>query len=151
VALQFVYVRSALPVYGTLWLLLIAYFTRYMPYGMRFSASSMQQLGGELEEAARVSGASFAQTFRRVTLPLLLPGLIAGWLFVVIVSIRDLSTAIVLYSPGTEVLSVRIFSLYEGGQLTQLAALGVTMTLILTVLALVAWRLSRRLGRLRPG
>jgi iron(III) transport system permease protein len=146
VSLLFVYLRSPLPVYGTLWLLLIAYFTRYMPYGLRFSSSTMQQLGGELEEAARTSGAAWGQTFRRITLPLLLPGLVAGWLFVVIVASRDLSTAIVLYSPGTEVLSVRIFSLYEGGRLTELAALGVVMTAVLTVLAALAWHLGRRFG-----
>jgi iron(III) transport system permease protein len=74
---------------------------------------------------------------------------VAGWLFVVIVATRDLSRAIVLYSPGTEVLSVRIFSLYEGGRLTQLAALGVVMTAVLTVLAALAWHVGRRFG-VRP-
>ena len=59
-----------------------------------------------------------------MTLPLLLPGLVAGWIYVVIVSMRELSGSILLYSPCSEVLPVRIFALYEGGQFTELAALG---------------------------
>jgi iron(III) transport system permease protein len=145
-ALLFVYVRFPLPVYGTLWLIFIAYFTRFMPYGMRYAASAMQQLGGELEEAARTSGAGWGQTFRRITLPLLFPGLLAGWLFIVILAIRELSAAIVVYSPGNEVLPVEIFDLYEDGLLTQLAALGVVLTLALLGLAAIAWRLGRRVG-----
>jgi iron(III) transport system permease protein len=146
VALLFVYLRSPLPVYGTLWILFIAYFTRFMPYGMRYAAAAMHQLSGELEEAARMSGASFAQTFRRVTLPLLLPALAAGWLYVLIVAMRELSTSILLYSPGSEVLPVRIFTLYEGGQFTKLAALGVVMVLAMTALAAIAYRLGARVG-----
>jgi iron(III) transport system permease protein len=146
VALLSVYVRSPLPVYGTLWLLLIAYFTRFMPYGMRYASSAMQQLGTELEEAARTSGARWTQTFRRVTLPLLLPGLVAGWLFVVIVTMRELSAAILLYPTGEAVLPVRIFELYDDGKLTELAALGVVMTVVLTLLAALAWSLAGRFG-----
>jgi iron(III) transport system permease protein len=146
VALLFVYLRSPLPIYGTLWILFLAYFTRFMPYGMRYAVSAMHQLGAELEEAARTSGASFLQTFRRITLPLLLPGLLAGWLYVVIVAMRELSSSILLYSPGTEVLSVRIFVLYEDGRFTELAALGMAMVLVLAVLAALAYRVGTRVG-----
>lgn len=146
VALLFVYVRSPLPVYGTLWILFLAYLTRALPYGMRYATSALHRIGPEVEESARTSGATWAQSFRRVTLPLMLPGLTAGWLYVVILTMRDLSGSILLYSPGTEVLPVRIFVLYEGGQLTELAALGVVLTLFITGLAAVAWRVGARFG-----
>lgn len=146
VALMFVYLRFPLPLYGTLWILFLAYFTRFMPYGMRYAVSAMHQIGLEQEEAARMSGASWSQAFRRVTLPLLLPGLLAGWLYVVIVAMRELASSIVLYSPGSEVLAVRIFVLYEGGQLPELAALGVVMVVVLACLAALAQRLGARAG-----
>ena len=145
-ALLVFYLRVPLPVYGTLWILLIAYFTRFMPYGLRFASAVLSRLGEEMEEAARTSGATWVQSFRRVTLPLLAPGLIAGWIYVVIVSMRELSASILLTSPGTEVLPVRIFALYDGGDLGQLAALGMLMTLVLAGLSVVAWRLAARVG-----
>jgi iron(III) transport system permease protein len=145
-ALLVFYLRVPLPIYGTLWILLIAYCTRFMPYGLRFASAVLSQLGEEVEEAARTSGASWAQTFRRVTLPLLAPGLVAGWIYVVIASMRELSASILLTSPGTEVLPVRIFALYEGGDLPELAALGVVLTVVLAGLSVAAWRLGTRVG-----
>jgi iron(III) transport system permease protein len=145
-ALLVFYLRVPLPVYGTLWILFIAYFTRFMPYGLRFASAVQSRLGVEVEEAARTSGAGWVQTFRRVTLPLLAPGLIAGWIYVVIASMRELAASILLTSPGTEVLPVRIFVLYEGGEFAELAALGMVMTIVLGVLSVVAWRLAARMG-----
>lgn len=146
VALLFVYLRVGLPIYGTLWILFIAYFTRYMPYGMRYSSTSMYQIGRELEESAQTSGASWFQSFRRVILPLLAPGLIAGWIYIVIVSVRELSSSILLYSPGKEVLSIVIWEQYQNGQFTQLAALGMMMVGALVVLVSIAYKLGARIG-----
>jgi iron(III) transport system permease protein len=146
VALLIVYVRVPLPIYGTIWILFLAYFTRFMPYGLRYAASAVHQVGAELEESARTSGARWGQTLRRVTLPLLLPGLLAGWLYVAIVSLRELSSSILLYSPGTDVLAVRIFQLYETGSFGELSALGVVMVLVLAVLAAAAYRVGARLA-----
>ncbi len=95
-----------------------------MPYGMRYSSTSMFQIGRELEESAQTSGAGWFQTFRRVLLPLLVPGLVAGWIYIVVVSVRELSSTIILYSPGKEVLSIVIWEQYQNGELPQLAALG---------------------------
>lgn len=145
-ALSFVYLRSPIPIYGTLIILLIAYCTRYMPYGMRYAVTSMQQISAELEESAQVSGASWWQTFRRVLLPLLSPGLVAGWIYILVVSFRELSSSILLYSPGNEVLSILIFEQYENGQFTVLSALGVVMVLTLVVLVTVAYKLGAKVG-----
>lgn len=145
-ALLVVYLRVPLPIYGTLWILFIAYVTRYLPYGMRYVSVSMTQISRELEESAQVSGASWWQSFRRIVLPLAAPGLLAGWLFIVTVSLRELSSSLLLYSPGNEVVSVRIWQLYQSGQLPELAALGVLMVVVLTALTAIAFQLWRRVG-----
>ena len=150
VALLFVYLRVnrdlGIGVYGSLWILFIAYFTRYMPYGMRYTSTSMYQIGRELEESAQTSGASWFQSFRRIVLPLLAPGLVAGWIYIVIVSVRELSSSILLYTPGRQVLSIVIWEQYQNGQFTQLAALGMMMVGGLVLLVTVAYRLGARIG-----
>jgi iron(III) transport system permease protein len=146
VALLFVYLRFPLPIYGSLWILFIAYITRYMPYGMRYATTSMYQISGELEESAQTSGASWWQTFRRVNLPLLMPGLVAGWIYIVLVSFRELSSSILLYSPGNEVLSILIWERWENGQYTQLAALGMVMITTMVLLVVIASRLGAKIG-----
>jgi iron(III) transport system permease protein len=145
-ALAFVYLRSPLPIYGTLWILLISYSTRYLPYGMRYASSAMTQLSAELEESAQVCGASWWQTFRRVLLPLTSGGIVAGWIYILVVSFRELSSSILLYSPGKEVLSVLIWEQFENGKFTLLAAIGVLMVAILVVLVLVAYRIGAGVG-----
>src|ERR671936_2369259 len=103
VALLFVYLRVNrdyhIGIYGSLWILFIAYLTRYMPYGMRYSSTSMFQIGRELEESAQMSGAGWLQSFRRIVLPLLVPGLVAGWIYIFVVSFRELGSSVLLYSP----------------------------------------------------
>ncbi len=146
VAMLFVYLRLPIAVYGTLWILFFAYLTRYMPYGMRYASTSMFQIGRELEESAQTSGAGWLQTFRRVLLPLLVPGMVAGWIYIVIVSVRELSSTIILYSPGKEVLSIVIWEQYQNGELPQLAALGMMMVGALVVLVGVAYKLGAKIG-----
>lgn len=145
-ALSFVYLRTSLPIYGTLWILLISYSTRFLPYGMRYSGAAMAQMSNELEECATVSGASWWQTFRRVLLPLASSGILAGWVYVLVVSFRELSSAILLYSPGREVLSILIWEQFENGQLTTLAAVSVLMVGILVLLVFIAYRLGAGVG-----
>jgi iron(III) transport system permease protein len=145
-ALSFVYLRTPLPIYGTLLILLISYCTRYLPYGMRYSSSAMAQMSPELEESAAVNGASWFQTFRRVLLPLMSGGILAGWVYILVVSFRELSSTILLYSPGKEVLSVLIWEQFENGQFTTLAALGVCMVVLLFLLVSIAYRFGARFG-----
>ncbi len=140
------YLNVDIGVYGTMWIMLIAYVTRFMPYGLRYNTSSMLQIHKELEESAAMSGASWATTFRRVILPLLKPGLLAGWIYVTIVSIRELSTSILLYSPDTQVISITIWELWENGQYVELSALGVMFITALFFLVLIAQWLGRRYG-----
>jgi len=111
----------------------------------------MLALHKELEESAIMSGASWGMTFWRVVLPLLKPGLIAGWIYVVIVSIRELSSSILLYSPGSEVLSIMIWEYWQNGQYVELSALGVMLIAALLCLVLIERFATRRFGIASPG
>ena len=145
-ALILLYVAFPLPIYGTIWMLLIAYVTRFIPYGMRSASGSILQIHSELEEAAAASGASWWETFRRVTLPLLRPGFAAGWIYICIVSFREFSTSVLLVTGESRVLSILLFTMFEQGQVTVVAAIGILM--ILTLLAIVAifYKISGRVG-----
>ncbi len=140
------YLHFDIGVYGTLWIMFIAYVTRFLPYGMSYNTTSMLQIHRELEESAAMSGASWARTFVRIILPLLKPGLLAGWIYVLIVSIRELSSSILLYSPGTEVVSIVIWELWQNGQYVELSALGVMFIIALFLLVMLAQFAGRRFG-----
>ncbi|MQB02516.1 MAG: ABC transporter permease subunit, partial [Actinobacteria bacterium] len=145
-ALMFVYLRSPVPIYGTLWVLFIAYLTRYMPFGMQYAHGSMRQISDEMEEAAESAGASWWQMFRKVTLPLIMPGFLSGWVFIFLVSFRELGASILLYSSGNEVLSIVIWQLWENGGQGGLAALGVLMIAVMVTMVVVVHRLGARVG-----
>jgi iron(III) transport system permease protein len=148
VGILYWYLAAPLPVhlYGTLTILVVAFVTITLPYGMRYLAPGMAQIKDELEEAATASGASWLQSFRRVFIPLLMPSLLAAFLYTMIVAFREISAAIFLYSSGTEVVSVQIYDLYSNGSYPVVAALGVVMVLFLSVLAGAVRLLSRRVG-----
>ena len=146
VSIMIFYLTFDIGIYGTFWIILLAYITRFMPYGMRYTTTSMIQIHKDLEESAGMSGASWLTVFRRIILPLLKPGLIAGWIYVMIVSIRELSTSILLYSPGNEVISISIWELWENGQYVELSALSVLFILILLVLVGLAQAAGKRFG-----
>lgn len=135
-----------LPIYGTLWILVIVYLIRYMPYGMRANSGAMLQLHRELEEAGGAAGASWATVFRRITLPLLRPAIVAAWLYVFIVSVRELGASVLLTNQSTIVLSVTIFELYENGQFGSVAALSVMLIVALVVVVATVERITGRFG-----
>jgi iron(III) transport system permease protein len=145
-AIMVCYLNLPAGIYGTIWILFIAYITRFLPYGMRYNLTSMLQIHKELEESAAMSGASWSFTFRRIIVPLLKPGLIAGWIYIVIVSVRELSSSILLYSPGTEVVSIMIWELWQNGQYVELSALGVMLISVLFCFVMVAQFIGKRFG-----
>jgi hypothetical protein len=98
------YLMLPIPIYNTIWILLVAYVTLYLPYGMRFASSGITQIHRELEEVAAVSGAGLGQIFARIMLPLLAPVLLAGWIYVFVLAVRELGASIFLVGPGTHVL-----------------------------------------------
>jgi iron(III) transport system permease protein len=127
VALMWVYIFLPLPIYGTIWILLIAYVTSRIAFGTRVMNAAMTQLHKELEEASYASGGSWFGTFRKITLPLLLPALVNGWIFSAIVVAKAMGSVIMLYSHDSIVLSVLVWELWSNGDVAATAALGVLL------------------------
>jgi iron(III) transport system permease protein len=143
IGLLWTYVYMPLPIYGTLWILLIGYITRFLPYGLRAMTSTVVQIHNDLQEASMVCGAGFIATFRRVLLPLLRPGFIAGWIILATIYLREFSTSIFLYSPGSEPLGPLLYHFYIDGNLGPMCSLAVIVSFICIMLILVARRLGR--------
>jgi iron(III) transport system permease protein len=142
------YLVAPLPLhlYGTLTILVVAFVTIGLPYGMRYLGPGIAQINDELEEAASASGAGWATTFRRIYVPLLMPSLLAAFLYTTIVAFREISAAIFLYSQHTEVMAVKVYDLWSNGDYSTVAALGVVMVLLLTAGVGVVRLISGRFG-----
>ena len=132
------------PIYATLWILLLGYITRFFPYGQRNISSIMLAISEELDQSSRMAGASWFTTLRRITIPLLKPGIFAGWVLLFIIFLRELSISIILYTTGTETLSVGVYYLsnFENEPLT--AALSMAQTVVLLVCIYVFRRVAGR-------
>jgi iron(III) transport system permease protein len=144
VAMIQIYLAIPLAIYGTLWAFIIAFTIRYLPYGMRYSASGILQIHPELEEAASVAGSPLRTVLRRIIFPLATPALLAGWLFIFLIAARDLSLAVILASPSAQPVSAAMFDLWENGQGTELAAFGLVWTAIMTLIAAGFYLVGRR-------
>jgi iron(III) transport system permease protein len=133
--------------YNTIWILLIAYVARYLTFGVRSTAGSLQQIHPSLEEAARICGANWLQSFRDVMLPLITPGLFAGWFLVFMPCLRELTVSILLWSAGRETVGVMVFNLQESGHTTLCAALAMMMLAVLIAANIFTRRITGgRLG-----
>ncbi len=132
------------PIYATLWILLLGYITRFFPYGQRNISSVMLAISEELDQSSRMAGASWITTLRRITIPLLKPGIFAGWLLLFIIFLRELSISIILYTSGTETLSVGVYYLanFENESLT--SALSVAQTVVLLACIVIFRRMAGR-------
>ena len=130
----------AMPValYGTLAILLLAYVGRYVPLGVRAANTSLRQVDASLEESARILGASWSETLRKITLPLIRPGLFAGWLLVFVPVIQELSASILLFSSSSITLAVAVYNLYETGALESVCALAMINMVIISIAIYVA-------------
>jgi iron(III) transport system permease protein len=140
VGLLHAWITPPFVLYGTIWILFVAYMTRYLPVGVRSVSATLKQIHPELEESSLAAGASWFQTFHRITLPLLKPGLAAGWALLFVAFTRELSASILLYSPKLEVLSVVIYDMYQEGGFRALSALTMLQIVIaMLVLAGAKW------------
>jgi iron(III) transport system permease protein len=135
-----------LHLYGTLAILVIAFVTIGLPYGLRYVLPGITQINRELEDAAYGSGATWRQTIVRIYLPLLVPSLTASFLYTFIVAFREISSAIFLYTQGTEVVSVSVYDLWDSGEFSVVAALGIVMVAILGLAVATVGAVSRRFG-----
>jgi iron(III) transport system permease protein len=144
--LLWVYVKVPLPIYGTIAILLIAYATHYLPFGVRATSAALRQLHPELEEAARVAGASWLRTMRKITLPLVQPAMLAAWVLLFVMSMQEVSSSILLYSSHSIVLSVAVFDLWENGNPGDVAALGFLQLIASSVIVGVVLGMRQRRG-----
>lgn len=144
VALLQAFIRFPLPIYGSVWILLVAYVARSMPLAVRGANGALRQVDVSLEEAARVAGAPWLAMLRRILLPIMRPNLMLAWLLVFIPALGELSATILLYTNGTETISVAIFRLSDLGQLEVVAALSIVLiAAILLATVLVQWLAGR--------
>ena len=141
--LLWAYVDFPIPIYATIWILLIGYVTRFLPFGLRAITSTIIQIHSELEEASTACGAGFFATFRRIIFPLLRPGVMAGWIILATIFIREFSISIFLYSPGAEPLGPLLYFLYLDGEYGRMAAVGLAISVISIVLVAMARWLSQ--------
>lgn len=137
------YVRFPLGIYGTLWILLVGYITKYLPYGLRSISTTLLQVNREMEEAARVSGATPWHVLSRVLFPLALPGLVAGWSLLVIVFLREFSMSLMLWTSGNEVVSVIYWDDWSNGRFGPLGALGMLLVMASLVIVFTIRRATR--------
>jgi len=135
------------PLYATIWALLIGYIAAYLPYGVRPLSSAFVQIHSALEESSKVCGASSLTTLRRIVIPLLIPGIVSGWILMASMFLRELTLSVVLSRPGTEVLAVQILRFAEDGLWGRLSALGIIMILISSALAAAASLLGKSLTK----
>ncbi|MGV9802396.1 ABC transporter permease [Mycobacterium sp. NPDC003449] len=132
------YIHPPLVLYGTIWILFVAYVTRHLPYGMRAVEASLEQLHEDLEHSAAIAGAGGFRVLRTIVLPLLAPGMVAGFTIMFIAMFRELSSSVLLYSSGNVVNSVLMLEMYGQGNNGELAALALTLTVLtIAFLALV--------------
>jgi len=144
--LMWAWVVFPIPIYGTLWLLLLAYLTVFLPLGVRTIAGVMLQIDKSLEECAQMCGAPWAFRVRTVTIPLLMPGLIAAWLLLFIASIRELGASILLMGPHSKVITPSIVESWFGTSSELTAALALIQTLVVAIAMIVLVAVTRRVG-----
>ena len=145
-ALIWVYLTLPIAIYGTIWILIIGFLAKYLPQSMRFNYAALTQVSRELEEASTASGASWGMTFRRVIVPLIMPGLVAAWIYIIALTFKVLSLPVMLSGIGNRMLSVLIFDLVEESHTKELASLGALLVVLLAFLTLAAWLIGRRFG-----
>jgi iron(III) transport system permease protein len=134
------YARPPFLLYGTLWILLIAFVTISLPAAYQQLQSVLRSIHPELEDASRILGATRLQALGQITAPLMRSGVIATWCFIFIGVIRELSAAILLFTSQTKVVSVLIFDLNESGDLGAIAVLGLIMLAITFAVVILANR-----------
>jgi len=138
------YTHAPLLLYGTAWILILAFATRFLPIAYANSAASIRSIHPELEDAVRILGGTRLTAVRRVVLPLLKRSLAGAFILVFIPGTRELSSAIFLYSINTQVLSVLLFDKSDEGNFESLASIGLVLVVITVALILVGFRLLGR-------
>ena len=132
--------------YGTLQILLLAYIAMQLPYAARTAAVAASDIGLELGESSRVSGATQFRTFRRILLPLALPGLVAGWAIVFVHNVGELTASAILSGTENQVIAKVLMDMWNEGSFPQVAAIAIVITILNTIFVAVALLVTRRVS-----
>jgi iron(III) transport system permease protein len=130
-------------IYGTLWILLLAYVTAHLPVAMQFVSSALHRIHTELEDASRIAGQSSLGTVWRVDLPLMRPALLGCWLLMYVVILREISLVILLYNPTTVVLSVGLMDVWGSGFYPELAVYSLLLLVLGVLPVALLWKFAR--------
>ena len=130
-------------IYGTLWILLLAYVTAHIPVAMQFVGSALHRIHTDLEDASRVAGQAWSGTIRRVDIPLMRPALIGSWLLMYVVILREISLVILLYNPSTVVLSVGLMDVWSSGFYPELAVYSLLLLVLGLIPVALFWKFAR--------
>jgi iron(III) transport system permease protein len=133
--------------YNTIWIILIAYIARYVSFAMKSASASLEQVHYSLEEAARSCGATHLESLRDITLPLIRPGMVAGFFLIFLPGMRELTTSVLLYGPFTRTLGVAIYSMNAEGNTVQSSALAtIAIAIIMLGNLVLRWATRERKG-----
>ena len=136
-----------IPIYGTFWVLLIAYLTVFLPLGVRTISSVLMQLDKSLDECGQVSGASWGYRLRTITVPLLRPGILAAWLLIFVASVRELGASILLMGPDSKVLTPAIVEAFFSSSSELTAAMALIQTVVVGAAMVLFTVITRRASR----
>jgi len=145
-ALLWLYLVVPIPIYATIWILIVAFVGKYITVAVRSTHASLHQISVELEEVSTVSGASWGRTFRSVVMPLMAPGLVVAFIYSLSLTFKVLSMPILLGNVDTKLMSVMIYNLYEDGQYPVLSAMGVILLVLVLSLAFIGAWVGKRFG-----
>ncbi len=137
-----------LPIYGTFWILLIAYLTVFLPLGVRTISGVLVQLDRSLDECGEVCGAPWGYRMRTITMPLIKPGLIAAWLLIFVASVRELGASILLMGPQSKVMTPAIVEAFFSSSSELTAAMAIIQTVVVGIAMLIVLSFTRRLSRI---
>ena len=149
-SLGFLWAFVWLPIYGTLWVVVLALVARGLPVASRFFTTTMVQLSAELEESARIHGASWSRTFLRIWLPLLRPAVVGAWILLFVIAVRVLDVVVLLAGPGAHMLSTDIFLWTVTGRQEVASVLALMQTALVIVGYIAARLLARRVLQQSP-
>jgi iron(III) transport system permease protein len=133
-----------IPIYGTLWALLLAYIALGTPVAVRVTSAAYQQIAADIEECSRVHGAGWWQTLGRILIALAWPAFAVGWVLIFFGIMRELSASILLYAPGTEVLSVVMLKMWVGGRPEEVSVIGLVMLVLVLAFRWVQLRFIKK-------
>jgi iron(III) transport system permease protein len=138
--------RDVLPIYGTVWILVLAYVVARISYGTRMMNSALIQLHPELEESATICGAKTGSVLRSVLLPLLSPAILYAWIWLALLTYRELTLAVILANTDNQPLAIVVWGLLWSSAYGKASAVSLIMiALMLPILALY-WFVARRLN-----